>query len=84
MRKLISTLCFFLLFFFAHAQTGTVTGNVSDATDATPIPDVSIALDNGTTSSTSLDGLFRMEVTIGRHAFLFRAIGYQLSSTLGS
>lgn len=61
----------------ARAQTGTVSGRVTDAADAQGIPDAQVRV-SGTQQGvlTRADGSYRLTVTAGRHVLRAMRIGY--------
>ena len=60
-----------------RAQTGTVSGRVSDAADGQGIPDAQVRI-SGTSQGvlTRADGSYRLTVTAGRHVLRAARIGY--------
>ncbi len=63
----------------AAAQTyGEVKGTVTDATDATPIPGVTVVV-NGTNfgTATDTDGVYERRLPAGRYALRFSSVGYE-------
>ncbi|MFM8348420.1 MAG: carboxypeptidase-like regulatory domain-containing protein, partial [Bacteroidota bacterium] len=73
----IYVLFFLLLTGMAQAQKGAVRGKVTDASDGSPLPGVSI-LEKGTTNGTTTDaqGAFTLQVSPGA-TLAFSFIGYQ-------
>ena len=63
----------------AHAQQwGDVEGTVTDSTEGTPIPGVTVVV-NGTNfgTATNPDGAYALRVPEGRYALRFSAVGYE-------
>lgn len=79
MKKKILYLLGFILLFGAQAfaQTRTVTGKVTDATDGTPLPGVNVSTGKGGPgTTTAADGTYLIRIPAGRTALSFSFIGY--------
>lgn len=79
MKKLLQSLLLLLFVSFqAIAQERTVTGTVSDKTDGSPLPGVSVKVKGGTNgTSTAADGKFSLKVPSGTSTLVFTYIGYK-------
>jgi outer membrane receptor protein involved in Fe transport len=88
MKKIFFTLLFtfFLFFFFSNiqAQTGTVTGSITDKATHEAIPVAAVYVDTliGGTIST-IDGSYALKTSPGKHTLIIRFIGYKLQTIPG-
>lgn len=65
-----------------NAQDVTVTGQVTDASDDTPLPGVNITVKGtGQGTSTNVDGLFELEVDSPSDTLMFSFVGYQIQES---
>ncbi|MXV49880.1 SusC/RagA family TonB-linked outer membrane protein [Pedobacter sp. HMF7647] len=75
-KLLLSLFALFVLAFYVHAQTRTVTGTVTAKEDGLPLPGVSVKIKGGATGTqTSPDGRFSISVPAGA-VLVFTYIGY--------
>lgn len=77
-RLLLLFLCLITFTHFVIAQDRTVTGKVTDKTEGSPLPGVSVRI-KGTTrgASTGPDGSFQLQVPNGNVTLVFSYISYQ-------
>ena len=78
-QLLLSTLAFFVCALLGlHAQTGTITGTMLDATTTEPLMFANILVEEiGTGTTTDLDGKFQVDVAPGTYTVVASYIGYQ-------
>ncbi|AZQ61739.1 SusC/RagA family TonB-linked outer membrane protein [Flammeovirga pectinis] len=63
---------------YLHAQERTITGNIIDASDKSPLPGVNVVIKGTTTGAvTDFDGNFTILVTPGQDVLTFSFIGYK-------
>ncbi len=77
-RPLVVGLCCLLLPAGVQAQTwGTVTGTVTDSTEGSPVPGVTVLVE-GTNfgTATGTDGQYELQLPTGRHALRFSSVGF--------
>ena len=66
-----------ILYAFAPAQDGIVTGTVIDASSKETLPGVSIAVvGSGRSAATDINGRFSIPLAAGAHTLRFRSVGY--------
>lgn len=85
MKRLLSTLVFIALFIpaTAFAQTGTISGTVTDSETGEPVPTANVALmEINQGAATDLDGNYEIEnVPVGTYSFRVTFVGYQTYTT---
>ncbi len=76
MKKIIAGVFILFIFMDARAQFATVSGRVISKADMTPLPGVSVIMDqNSGGTSTDIDGNYSLPVEEGKHTLTFRMIG---------
>src|SRR5689334_21314553 len=82
MKKILLLTCCWLVAFSLHAQQRTVTGKVTDSSDGSPLPGVSILVkgtNNGTTSD--VNGTYSISVDADA-TLVFSFIGFESQETI--
>ncbi len=76
MRKIISSVILFFLFFSAYAQIATISGRVVSKINQEGLPGASVIVDHSTNGTiTDVDGKYSLQAPIGKHSITFRMIG---------
>lgn len=71
---LLGTLMLFA--FTAWAQTGTLSGTVTDATNGEPVPFANIVSKDGNGAATDFDGKYSLVLPAGDHTVQFSSVGF--------
>lgn len=76
MKKVYTTIFFFLICALGFSQKASVTGKVIDAQTKEPLIGVAVVADDKTGVTTDINGNFILEVEAGEHTIVFKFIGY--------
>ena len=76
MKKIYSLLMLSIIFFeVANAQT--ISGAITDAATKEALIGVNIVLNNGSGTSTDIDGKYQLQLQEGEQKITFKYIGYE-------
>jgi outer membrane cobalamin receptor len=81
MRNLFFAIAIIFILSDANAQTASLAGRIMDKLAGTPLPGVSVQLDNSTTATTSdVDGNYSLTIPDGKHVINYSMVGMKAQS----